>query len=425
MTVLISQVQTILPIFVLVFVGFCYSNCSASMSIPPPDLTSDHKEALSGVATLWGLWRQRESERQPALRETAVFPFKCDVPGKLTKETQKLLSLVKDAREKACRRSIEATSFISAVQTPRNVFVSFQSLVRELRRVLNSVKRHQVSQDILVISATFQRWYNAVQNVVERLRDVDTQPAQFWLQNVYLNLTHQREAFERMGIFICNFSSEAGKTRATTMALHVVSEEFRRELTELDVNWKTNTELLKNVSIAALNLDSALYGIDETAKELKKFTIKLEVMKIVNRRFRKLKYFLDAHTTFSNELNTLLAMHLGSNWIVAIKESTYSGFLTNLTAAARRKLDNIMLLLRESVHDLKRAKDKLPTTIYNLIGAHMRNGDQNETGDPPTLDLTDNLIHSLDVLIARAKPVSNTRSMTDRLVNQLQAVVDQ
>ena len=396
-------------ISVLVLVGFCCCNWVSTTSL------SDLGKKVGPGDTKF---RPQRSSSGKELEKTGFRVRKCKGRGPMTKEVQILLSLVHEASVNATKYTKTTASFIAVLQSPSYVFRSTQLLFKELRHVLNSLRRHTDTNRVVQVCQQFQIWYDTVRTVVSRLRSVETQPVELWLRSVYLNMTEQSEAFKRLRTAVCNISaSKDGKRLSNT--LFDVSYEIKREMTQLDDDWKTNTEMLMNVSKVALNLDSIMSATRETAKEVSKLTRQLEIVKNVNKGFRNLKNFVDEHTMtpFSHQVYKLLASHVDGNWKREMRNLSLSTFLADLTTSQRLELDKIMECLKKHVLDLETATRHLPAAIYDSIG-------DNATETSPILDLIDKLAHFLNVIELKALPVSNAMSLTDNLVTKMQQAKD-
>ena len=345
---------------------------------------------------------------------------KCNNEGQMSKEMRKLFSLVKDARNTARKQTKSAASFMSVLKNPQEVLFSTQTLLRELKRVLNNVKRPEDTEEVVRISQKFKLWYDTVRTAVSRMKSIDTQPAEFWLRIVYLNLTEQREAFERLRTGICNASGYDRDNTKFADLIDSMTRRFGREMAQLQANWNTNRDLLTNVSRAVLNLDSAMAATKETTSEIQKSRTSLEVMKTVNKRFKRLSQFLTVHTQHPRELHEFLAARIGGNWIEAMEKSGYSGFLRTLSSSKKQILVEIMHKLWDSVVDLKKATKRLPTRIYEMISGDLTYVDSNGTGSSPTMSLVDKLEASLRILMKKGQPISNEKFFVDRLVRQME-----
>lgn len=346
-------------------------------------------------------------------------PLKCKVTGPMTKDLKRLLSLLQEATDNANRNIPTTATFITVVQSTGDVFRSTQLLLKELRQVLNIVKRHKETNRVVQVYNRFQFWYDTVRMVVSRSRSIETQSVELWLQSVYLNLTEQTESYGRLTKAACNISTwQKGKRLSNT--LRDSYKQIKREVTQSDDHWKTNTEMLINVSKVAINLDSMLAASQETIQAIRQLAHPLETVKNLNRGFKKLYSFLEEHrvTAFPHQVYRLLASHVDRNWKLEMRNSSsVSESLADLTISQRLELDKLMHCLDKSILDMETATKQLPVSIYDSIRG-------NSADSIPTLDQIDQLAQSLSVIEEKAVPISNAVSFTDNLIIKMQQAKD-
>lgn len=392
-----------------ILMGFCFSSCLASVS------SRQERSGLMGdVPGAISLPLRHE------LQQRSTFGGRCTDGGRLSKEMRTFFSLVKKARNTARKNSKSTEAFMYALQSPQDVFLSTQMLLKELRGVLRTMTDYEHTEELVQIRNQFAVWYETVQKAISPIKSIDIEPASFWLRTVQVNLTQQKEAFERLRTGICNASGyDRDDVKFNDLVIALLGR-FGREMVRLEASWNRNKDLLKNASTAALNLQSAMAPARETVSELQTFRAR-EVTRRVNRQFKRLAKFLEARTQFSRELHELLAAHIGGNWIEAMEKSGYSGFLSTLSSSKKKILKGIMQKLRNCIEDLKKATKRLPTLIYRIIDGDLNYSDSNGTGSSPTLGITNKLKHSLRVLMRKKKTIPNEEDFVDRLIIQMEA----
>ncbi|XP_062513155.1 uncharacterized protein LOC134188954 [Corticium candelabrum] len=423
---LVCRLPVIQQIFLLLLVVVCtlYSGASAVSS-----QKRNYKRGFEREEPLYAVLKHTRSVSDVGTGAKSSRRGMCEKANLTTRNVRSLLLLVKNARVKSKRRVKSVESFRSIWESPEMVLKSVQTSVQKLKQILNSVERHQESEPLQTISSQFRTWHKAFLEVVQRLRNVDTRSADRWLQRVGLNFSNHIEAYDKIKMGICNFSNEDGETR-DPKALTTVTNWFKLQMLELENNWKIDEELLSNVSKGALNLNSVTHRIAKTNAKLSNFRNQLEVTKVVNRWFRKMKYLLNRHSSHSKKLYQIIATNLRGNWVYALEKSAYGSFLSNLTANERRKLETIIQQLRRSVETLERATEDLQTSID---GSDRGSLSDNENGTrtaqaPSTLQLLDELIddltRSLREFAMKAKPIVNAESLSNRLLTILYEAMD-